>query len=693
MQGAKNFYPRGGKEFDIGAILFSLWRRKWVFLVSFAVFSAITIVFHLPKMKGKKERIYYEAESEIIFKKFSYIPVIMEKFGLDVDEVSPDLNFEQRIIRSTEVGEIVFEKLWNEGFFFSHHAGRFQVDESEIYQKDESAREELKRRFIHYLLRNIRTYKFSDDEIGLKIKVIWDTREGAIKVVNAVAESYREHLSQRFRGEVHKALYMMEEALGHLEDLLSESYRSFAKFTSEKGIIDLRLQTKMIFDTLKSLREKLYQIETRKKMMRELLETISANQSINIYDFLPVSGVFQNLYSEYNELQMRKIELLNIYTEKHPKVKAINKKISFVRKRLREKIIIELKKLDMEREIVIREMSRVKKEIEDISELAIEYIRRKNKLELINSLFYDYYQGFLNATLLGGIKFSLISDVKLAGFAREVNPIRRKLGTLIVLSIVVGFVAGLISVFISEGIDMRFSDISEIEESFSIPILGLLPEAKTKEDKAIFDEAIKGIRINTELIAMQRKLIIGVFSSDSGEGKTRISTELAKAFASAGRKTCIVDLNIRHPEVHKMLGIENSKGVVDVVAYDIEVDEVVRKVDDELFVITAGMRHPSPPDLLSSAKMRSFLDALRRRFDVVIFDSAPVLPVPDILPCSRYADFGIFVLNMKKTAKMQAMRAKAVLEQSKANVKGIVVNFVSKSVSPYIKYYVAKYDY
>ena len=208
-------------------------------------------------------------------------------------------------------------------------------------------------------------------------------------------------------------------------------------------------------------------------------------------------------------------------------------------------------------------------------------------------------------------------------------------------------------------------------------------------------EAMKIIRINTLLLAEKRKFILGVVSCLPGEGKTFLSSNLAIAFAQAGFKTLLVDLNLRHPKIHEVFGLKQKPGFVDAVVAELEPEEVVQIYQNkvELHVLTGGPIHPSQSEFISSDETKSFIAGLTRKWDVVVVDLPPAIPVSDAMALADVIDYYIVVADIRRVKKPQLNFVKKQLETAGAKILGVVVNFVSKDIIPTIYYYSYYYYY
>jgi capsular exopolysaccharide synthesis family protein len=181
--------------------------------------------------------------------------------------------------------------------------------------------------------------------------------------------------------------------------------------------------------------------------------------------------------------------------------------------------------------------------------------------------------------------------------------------------------------------------------------------------------------------------IIQVTSAASGEGKTVTALNLASALAEGGRRVLLIDVDLRHPGCHELLGVPLRPGLSSVLDGSAELGRVVREIKSpRLAFISAGPRPANPAELVGAQRLTAALAELRAHFDFIVLDSPPVLPVTDAVLLSRAADSVLLVLKGQGAAGELVRRARDQLVVAGARVAGIVVNNVNRSWGDYPLY-------
>jgi capsular exopolysaccharide synthesis family protein len=285
----------------------------------------------------------------------------------------------------------------------------------------------------------------------------------------------------------------------------------------------------------------------------------------------------------------------------------------------------------------------------------------------------------------------------------ESRPISPNVPLNLGLGIVGGLGLGLAFAFFVAFIDDRVKSSFDIEQVVGLPLIGIIPQIKrmdtsekakivlTNSDRQVAEAFLtlhSSLRLKDE--SKNAKCIL-ITSTIPGEGKSFSTTNLALTFASHGEKVVVIDCDLRKPNIHKLLQLENTKGVIDVCGGKATLDEVTqRNVHPNLDVIPAGGRAKNPTQVLNSKGFELMLTDLRKRYDRVFVDTPPLAAVSDALIILPLVDGSIFTIFFNKVRRKAAQfSAKRLLEANVPNF-GAVLNGLNLAVSGY--YYAQYYD-
>ncbi len=255
----------------------------------------------------------------------------------------------------------------------------------------------------------------------------------------------------------------------------------------------------------------------------------------------------------------------------------------------------------------------------------------------------------------------------------------RTAGLALVLALFIG--VGL--VLLLEKLDRHIREPEEIERLLGVPLLGVVPASAFPGRQAAgwTQEAFQMLRARlTHFSAAPLETII-ITSPVSGDGKTTVVTNLAIAFARAGKRVVLVDADLRHPQVENRLdGNHSAVGLGGLLTGEYEPADVLREVelDGARFkIIPAGPTPPNPSELLASERIRVLLENLRRDADLVLVDTPPVLVVSDAIPLLKEASGVVLVAKLRQTPRKALVQLAAVINNAGGHLLGAVATGAS----------------
>lgn len=210
-----------------------------------------------------------------------------------------------------------------------------------------------------------------------------------------------------------------------------------------------------------------------------------------------------------------------------------------------------------------------------------------------------------------------------------------------------------------------------------------------KDPSAAASEAFRTLRTNLQFLGVDKPLrTYLVTSATPSEGKTTTSANLAVAFAQTGARVCLVDADLRRPTLAKVFGLDNWSGLTTVLIGQADYKQCIQEnIVPGLSVLTSGPIPPNPAELLGSQQMDRVLRELESSYDVVIFDSPPVLAVTDACVLSAKVNGVILVVRAGQVGYPEVIRARDALNGVKANILGAVLDGIKPSASDGYYYY------
>jgi capsular exopolysaccharide synthesis family protein len=305
----------------------------------------------------------------------------------------------------------------------------------------------------------------------------------------------------------------------------------------------------------------------------------------------------------------------------------------------------------------------------------------------------------IGANAVSPVKLTRAQDATVPAVPVSPNvPLNIALGALVGLALGVGLAV------LRETLETRIRNERDVEQITDAPILGgIVFDPKAQERPLIVHvdprspraESFRTLRTNLQFLDVGRTdRSFVVTSSIESEGKSTTGANLAIALSDAGNKVLLVDADLRRPKVADYMGIEGAVGLTDVLIGRAELNDVIQPWGrGKLFVLPAGKVPPNPSELLGSARMSYFIAEFNKAFDVVIYDSPPLLPVTDAAILAKNVGGALIVVAAGRTHKNQLRGAIAALDNVGAPVSGLVLNMLPTKGPDAYGYYGYGYGY
>ena len=255
----------------------------------------------------------------------------------------------------------------------------------------------------------------------------------------------------------------------------------------------------------------------------------------------------------------------------------------------------------------------------------------------------------------------------------------------VMLGFLLGLLVGVGIAILRHTLDTTVKTPEDLEDSAEATMLGAVsfdPDATASPLVTLRDtprsESFRTIRTNLQYVDVDNPpQVVVITSSVPSEGKSTTAANLAIAVAQGGARVMLLEADLRRPMVSDYLQVDGSRGLTDVLVGRLQLPQAVIRWQRGLMdYLPAGTIPPNPSELLGSKHMAAVIDELRKRYDMVIIDAPPLLPITDAAVLSTIADGAILVARYGKTTREQVRESTDALRQVNAKVLGTVFNFV-----------------
>jgi capsular exopolysaccharide synthesis family protein len=284
-----------------------------------------------------------------------------------------------------------------------------------------------------------------------------------------------------------------------------------------------------------------------------------------------------------------------------------------------------------------------------------------------------------------GRKAAIVSIHVVSGPNLQQSPISPDPKLYLGLGLATGLLLGLIIAVLREVLDNSVRTVESAQRLVGAPVIGTIvydPDTRRSplivgdEATSLRSEAYRQLRTNLQFInAAKSANIIMVTSSIPLEGKSTTAVNLALTFVEFGERVLLIDADLRRPRLGEFLDVSGDVGLTNVLVGQVALDDVIQPWGNGgLYFLASGSTPPNPSELLGSARMGELIASVQGRYDKIVIDTPPVLPVTDAAVASTYAEAVVFVVRHGKTSRSQVANAAAALDNVDARIVGTVLN-------------------
>ncbi|MDD2654206.1 MAG: polysaccharide biosynthesis tyrosine autokinase [Candidatus Omnitrophica bacterium] len=417
-------------------------------------------------------------------------------------------------------------------------------------------------------------------------------------------------------------------------------------------------------DTIRDTRLMNLSVDNRNpNLAAELANRLAAIYVDRNLAYIAKSEIINLHKNEYLKLQAKLAEYSKVYKDKHPK------------------------------------MIRLKEEIAQLATLVKEEQEKAAGSRFSSSGGeMDVSSAFLSGLKANNITIQDAADI-------PTSPIKPKKRLNILMSLFVGLFGGIGLAFFLEFLEGTVKGIEDVDRLVKWPFLGNVPKIDgtgsetTEIQRDIFvhsspldpvSEAYRAIRTSVLFSSTEEHPLRAIIVTSPGpqEGKTTTLCNLAIAMAQNQKKVLLVDADMRKPRLHEIFKNKNKAGLSSYLSGQAAFDELVQNTDIEnLSLITGGPFPPNPSELLSSHKMKEFIEAAKKKFDFILVDTPPIAVVTDAAILSRALDGTIIVLQSGKTSIRALPWVNQTLKDARGRIIGVLINQISPELTSYQYYH------
>jgi tyrosine-protein kinase Etk/Wzc len=500
-------------------------------------------------------------------------------------------------------------------------------------------------------------------------------------------------------------LQFIDNRLYELNDTLKGVEGVLRNFMVANQAFDIEGQSKAFLEKQGDESKDVVTAEVKLGVVNWLLDYVGSKK--NEHELVPtVLGIDEPalllLIADYNKLQLQRDANLKTSSETNPMIVALDGSLEKTRRNIYQALQNVKQAYSIASEGLNKQNQELESRISSLPGKSMRLLNIERQQKILEELYSFLLQKKLETSIASAATVSNSKIIEPAiGSLIPIAPNKRSVYTfylILGLLIPVGIIA------ITELLHDKVNDKSDIERFTRAPIIGEIGHSNgsqslvvTSNSRRFISEQFRNIRTNLQYFVNKKENpTILVSSSFSGEGKSFISTNLGAVMALSGKRTVIMEFDIRKPKIVSGLDLKRNMGITNYIIGRANFEDLLVKVDvlDGLYVIPCGPIPPNPSELLLDKRLDELMREAKNAFDVVIMDTAPVGLVGDAINLAQYADCSIYIVRQRHTFRKQLALIEELYENKKLPNLSVVLNDVKVEGGYYSGYgYYGGYGY
>ena len=559
---------------------------------------------------------------------------------------------------------------------------------------------------LQILSRSLRVEQDRDTTL-MNVSVTTEDQKRSAEIANEIANVYRDRRLVAKRREIQHAIDAMSNEVRKQQERVEEAEGELERIRQERGIaligrgqMGIRVEAtrlNMLENERSSARVEMLVRKARMDQLEGLEGSKLMDAAAYIVQDPTLLGIRQQLIDSQVSLQL--MIQNGVMGENHPDVMRLKGAVGELQRQLASALEGLKAGIKADYEVARQKYEALDEELAEI---------KTSDIVSEGENFLPFDRAERNVSIQRDILTALRARITQTGIEVEVprttvdiieeaEPPERPSSPLVVLniflSVILGLMAGTGLAFFVEYLDVSIKTVDEVEKYLGLPVLAVIPQQSRPLTEAGQSsgqgEAYRALRTSLALLAREGKQkIFTVISGGVGEGKSTTLFNLAYVCAEQGSKVLIVDSDLRRPVQHKMVGLANRTGMVNVLTDELKIEDVVQETGvPNLWLMPSGRLRRGSLGIMNNARLRAMLDILKERYDFVLLDSPPILGVTDAAILASEADGVLLVVQYRKYPKIISLRAKRMIENAGGHLMGAVLNNINIMRDDYYYYY------
>jgi len=679
------------REIHLRDYLRTIYKRRYT------VYTFFIIVFAVVVIGTFSTTPVYKATTQVLIEKVEPSSLsMMYPYYFSYDPAFYETQYQ--LIKSASVAQKVVEML-----DLGKTYGSYFPEEREAFSHLDEAAKGTK--LASMVSGNISANPIKDSKI-VSISYMSESPEFAALVANSVAKAYISEILDMKMSSTRYALEWMSKKAEEEKSKLEKSERALQEYMRVNDIVTLQDKIAITPEKLSEFNTQLIQAQTKRKELESLYQKIINNPVADAETIPAISSdpTIASLRSEVLNAEQSIEELGKKFGQKHPAMIRAREDLKTLKEKREQQIRRVIQSIKNEYELARAKeeslraaLSSSKNEALSLNEKFIQYGVLMREVETNRQLYDALIKRIKEESVTEEIQTVNVWVIEKAQIPR--SPVKPRKSLNILLGIIVGLFGGVGLTFFFDYLDNTIKSPDDVETRLGLAVLGMVPllpqkdgnieELLLHDPRVRFSEHYKNLR-TALLLSSASKPPQNMLVTSMGpeEGKTVTSVNLALTIAESDYSVLLIDSDLRKPRIHSIFGLDNTKGLSTYLAGTSSNIHIVKGPGENLSIVPSGPLPPNPSELLSSYKLHELIGVLKEKYDIIIWDSPPLMAVTDGIILSKVLDGTVIVTKAGKTTfdivrrGLKALRGRRTTDPG-SHILGVVINAVDMKKSDY----------
>jgi len=537
----------------------------------------------------------------------------------------------------------------------------------------------------------------SDESSIIEVGTVGEVVAKETRFLDMLVDTYMESELYRRQQKGLKTIHFIEKQLGSVSDSLKQQQSSIRDIRSRSTVFNVGQTADVILADRSKLEHERAMWERKRAYCEQILRKVRSNEDIRNIPAPQSSGiddaVLNNTVMELTKLSAELAAEGQSVVRSNPRIITMERRIRELQKSLVSTAEGLVEQAGIAVDDITRRLGGLNQQLAQLGRTEVDISTSQRDFELSGSL-YNYLMEKKYEASIAVASDQL--DKWVVDTARSVSskPVKPSKRVVLGGAFLLGLLLPLGFIVVRDLFNDAIVDIDQLKRLSPIPVLITIPSSKRKrimpdEPKSMLAESFRTARINLQYLnAKSERRVVGFTSSTSGEGKTFCAVNLATVMAISGKRTLVMDADMRRPRLAEALGLPEGSGLSTHLIGECSLDEAILPTDiPGLDVMPAGPIPPNPLELVELPRMEEVFAELRGRYDQIVVDASPMGLVSEYVVLTRHMDITLYVVREGRTRRGALRLINEMVKDGRVDRVNLLLNDVARDGAEGYGYY------